>query len=90
MWTHLYVAEKLRQLDQEDRLARARIAALRRTMSRRPTKMGRLAAIAGRFLRRAGETLERWATPANERGRLGAEWMSRAQSHGRVASRRTR
>lgn len=66
MWTHLYVAEKLRQLDQEDRLARARIAALRQTMSRRPTRMGRLAAIAGRFLRRVGETLEQWPAPASE------------------------
>lgn len=66
MWTHDYVSEKLRQLE-EERLNRVRIARVRQTLPRRATASGRLAAVTGRFLRRVGETMEYWATPAGQR-----------------------
>ncbi len=66
MWVHLYVAEKIRELD-EERLARIRIAELRKLESQRPPVFGRVAAGSGRAMRRIGEALELWATPANER-----------------------
>lgn len=66
MWVHLYVAEKIRELDEEP-LARIRIAELRKLESRRPPVFGRVAAGSGRAMRRVGEALELWATPANER-----------------------
>lgn len=83
MWTHLYVAEKLRQLELEDRVNRARIATLRRGISRRPTRTGRLAASTGRFLRRVGEALERWPAPASERERLNTAFAGRRSRPGR-------
>jgi hypothetical protein len=66
MWFHLYVAEKLRALD-EERLARIDPTELEALRKQRPTALGRLTAIAGRSLRRFGEALELWATPAGER-----------------------
>jgi hypothetical protein len=66
MLGHLYVAEKLRELD-EERLVRIRIAELKRLPSHRRPVIGRLAIVSGRSMRRLGETLELWATPANER-----------------------
>jgi len=66
MWIHLYVAEKIRELD-EERLACIRIAELRRLESDRLPVYGRVAAVSGRAMRRVGEALELWATPANER-----------------------
>jgi hypothetical protein len=66
MWANIYVAEKLRDLDRE-RLAHINHAELQKLAARRPPVFGRLAAAAGRSLRRAGETLELWATPPSER-----------------------
>lgn len=66
VWVHLYVSEKLREIEDE-RLARARVAVVRATLSRKPTAASRLAAAAGRGLRRVGEFLETWGTPAGER-----------------------
>ena len=66
MWANVYVAEKLRELDRE-RLARVKHAELQKLMSRRSPVFGRLAGSAGRSLRRFGEALELWATPASER-----------------------
>jgi hypothetical protein len=66
MWANIYVAEKLRELDRE-RLAHINHVELQKLAPPRPPVFGRLAAAAGRSLRRAGETLELWATPASER-----------------------
>ena len=66
MWLHLYVAEKMRALD-EERLARIHTAELEKVRAQRRSALGRLAATAGRSLRRSGEALELWATPAGER-----------------------
>jgi hypothetical protein len=69
MWANVYVAEKLRQLD-DQRLARVPVDELRKLESRRPSALGLIAGAAGRSLRRVGETLELWATPASERETL--------------------
>lgn len=66
MWVDLYVAEKLRELD-DYRLARIPVDELRKLKSRRLPVIGGLAQLAGRSLRRIGGALELWATPANER-----------------------
>jgi hypothetical protein len=66
---HLYIAEKLSEFD-EDRLARIRYLDLRRFESQRPSALGRTLGATGRSLRRVGEALELWATPANERETL--------------------
>jgi hypothetical protein len=69
MWANVYVAEKLRELDRE-RLVHIKHAELQKLGSRRPAVFRRPAGAAGRSLRRVGETLELWATPANERETL--------------------
>lgn len=69
MWVHLYVNEKLRELD-EVRLARISSADLKALMSQRPSLFGRVAAVSGRSLRRFGEALEIWATLPGERETL--------------------
>jgi hypothetical protein len=66
---HLYIAEKLREFD-EDRLARIRYVDLRRLESQRASALGRTLGAAGRWMRRLGEALELWATPAHERETL--------------------
>lgn len=65
MWVHLYVSEKLREIE-EERLARARVAAVRTSLTQKPTATSRLAAAAGRRLRRLGELLETWGAPVGE------------------------
>jgi hypothetical protein len=69
MWASVYVAEKLRELDRE-RLSPINHKELQKLTSRRPPVFGWLAGTAGRLLRRVGETLELWATPASERETL--------------------
>jgi len=69
MWANVYVAEKLRELDRE-RLAHIRYAELQKLRSRRPRVFSGPASAVGRSLRRVGETLELWATPASERETL--------------------
>lgn len=69
MWVDVYVAEKLSQLD-DQRLARIPLDELRKLESWRPSAAGRVAAAVGRSMRRAGEALELWATPASERDML--------------------
>jgi hypothetical protein len=76
MFANEYVAEKLRELE-EERLARAE--AQRQTLvvpshRRRTGKpvIGPLIRVAGRTLRRAGEGLEGWAAPAEPEQRLRA------------------
>jgi hypothetical protein len=66
MWANIYVAEKVRELDRE-RLAHIKHAELQELASRRRPRFGSLAGAAGRSLRRLGEALELWATPASER-----------------------
>jgi hypothetical protein len=66
MWVDVYVAEKQRELDNQ-RLARIPVDELRKLESERPSALGRAAASAGRSMRRMGEALELWATPASER-----------------------
>jgi hypothetical protein len=63
MWTDVYVAEKLRELD-EERSRHPRIQVPE--ASSRPV-VGRAALIVGRALRRAGEGLESWASASDER-----------------------
>lgn len=85
MWLHLYVSEKLREFSDE-RLARARVAAVKSTLARRPTATSRLAATAGRRLGLTGERLELWATPASERAPR--ERAGVTHRHSRAVSRR--
>ena len=59
MLMHPYVSEKLRELEAE----RARRAPPRLPSTPKPV-LGPLARTAGRALRRMGEGLESWATPA--------------------------
>jgi hypothetical protein len=80
VWVHLYVSEKLREFEDE-RLARARIAAVKRTLARKPTATSRLATMAGRRLRLTGEFLELWATPASERAPRERAGVGRRHSH---------
>jgi len=77
MWVHIYVADKMRELDQQ-RLAHIPYAELKKPRSHGPPVLGRLAAVTGRSMRRFGEALELWATPASER------------EHARVALARAR
>lgn len=64
-----YVAEKLRQLD-EERFARA--LTVKRALEEQPEQprskpvIGPLVRVAGRTLRRAGEGIEAWASPRAE------------------------
>jgi hypothetical protein len=69
MWVDLYVVEKLRELD-DQRVARIPVDELRKLESGRLPVFGRLAASVGRSMRRVGEALELWATPAGERETL--------------------
>ncbi len=64
MWNHIYVSEKLRELEEE----RARREAGRPAPKRRPVLLGPAAQRTGRALRRLGEGLEAWGTarPARE------------------------
>ncbi len=64
MWNHIYVSEKLRELEEE----RARRALERPSPNRRPVLLGPAARRTGRALRRIGEGLEAWGTarPARE------------------------
>ena len=64
MWDHIYVSEKLRELDEE----RARRKAGRPAPNKRPVLLGPAARRTGRALRRIGEGLEAWGTarPARE------------------------
>ncbi len=64
MWNHVYVSEKLRELEEE----RARRAPQRPPQTRRPVLRGPAARRTGRALRRIGEGLEDWGTarPARE------------------------
>ncbi len=64
MWDHIYVSEKLRELDEE----RARREAGRTAPKRRPVLLGPAARRTGRALRWLGEGLEAWGTarPARE------------------------
>ncbi len=70
MFRDLYILEKLRDLEAERRpssLARGLAAA---PVRRRPSRIQTI----GRRLRRLGETLERWGTPASEEStELGGE-----------------
>ncbi len=63
MWNHIYVSEKLRELEEE----RARQEAGRPAAKRSPV-LGPAARRTGRALRRIGEGLEAWGTarPARE------------------------
>lgn len=63
MWNHIYVSEKLRDLEEE----RALRALQRPPTNKRPV-LGPAARGAGRTLRRIGEGLEAWgsAPPARE------------------------
>lgn len=69
MWVHIYVAEKTRELDQQ-RLAYIHYAELKKLRAYGFPIFGRLAAVTGRSMRRIGEGLELWATPASEREHL--------------------
>lgn len=64
-----YVAQKLRQLD-EERLARAltvkRALEEERKQPRAKPVIGPIVRVAGRTLRRAGEGIEAWASPSAE------------------------
>jgi hypothetical protein len=64
VWNHIYVSEKLRELEEE----RARRASERPSPKRRPVLLGPAAQRTGRALRRIGEGLEAWGTarPARE------------------------
>ncbi len=64
MWNHIYVNEKLRELEEE----RARRAPERPSPNRKPVLLGPAARRTGRALRRIGEGLEAWGTarPARE------------------------
>ena len=64
MWDHIYVSEKLRELEEE----RARRKAGRPARNRRPVLLGPAARRTGRALRWLGEGLEAWggARPAGE------------------------
>ena len=64
MWDHIYVSEKLRELEEE----RARRGAGRPAPQRRPGLLGPAARRTGRALRWLGEGLEAWGTarPARE------------------------
>lgn len=64
MWNHIYVSEKLRELEEE----RMRREAGRPAPNRRPVLLGPAARRTGRALRRIGEGLEAWgaARPARE------------------------
>ncbi len=64
MWNHIYVSEKLRELEEE----RARRAPERPSPKRKPVLLGPAARRTGRALRRIGEGLEAWETaqPARE------------------------
>jgi hypothetical protein len=64
MWTDVYVAEKLRELDEERSSRHPRIQV--QEASSRPV-VGRAALIVGRALHRAGEGLESWASASDER-----------------------
>ena len=66
MWANIYIAEKMRELDRE-RLAHIKHAELRELCVAPRSRFGSLAGASGRSLRRLGEALELWATPANER-----------------------
>jgi hypothetical protein len=57
MWANIYVAEKVRELDRE-RLAHIKHAELQKLASWRRPRVGSLAVVAGRSLRRLGEALE--------------------------------
>jgi hypothetical protein len=63
VWKHIYVSEKLRELEEE----RERRAPQRPPQSRKPV-LGPAARRTGRALRRIGEGLEAWGTarPARE------------------------
>jgi hypothetical protein len=58
---HLYVAEKLAEMELERAAHRAPRPALD---ARKRRMLGRPAAVVGRRMRRFGEALECWATPA--------------------------
>jgi hypothetical protein len=64
VWNHIYVSEKLRELEEE----RARRASERPSPKRRPVLLGPAARRTGRALRQLGEGLEAWGTarPARE------------------------
>ena len=64
MWNHIYVSEKLRELEEE----RARRAPETSSPNSRPVLLGPAARRTGRALRRIGEGLEAWGTsrPAGE------------------------
>ena len=64
MWDHIYVSEKLRELEEE----RARRKASRPAPNKRPVLLGPAARRTGRALRWLGEGLEAWGTarPARE------------------------
>jgi hypothetical protein len=68
MWQHLYVRQKLRELERE-RPARRDTPAKPQTdpMTARVTRM------MGRLLCRMGEGLESWAAPSQAEGRWGQE-----------------
>ena len=79
MWTHVYFAEKLRELE-EERLVRFPDAELAKLNSQSPPVFGRWTAAAGRSMQRFGEELELWAAPASEREvlmRLAARHLDR-------------
>ncbi|MEE8345798.1 MAG: hypothetical protein V3S20_00485 [Dehalococcoidia bacterium] len=58
MWDHIYVSEKLRELEEE----RARRKAGRPAPKRGPVLLGPAARRTGRALRWLGEGLEAWGT----------------------------
>jgi hypothetical protein len=63
MWAHVYVAEKMRQLDEE------RLSSLKFHQQQRPRSRPMFAPMilaAGRALHRAGESLESWGIPPSE------------------------
>ncbi len=74
MQQDMYVREKLREL-QEEQLARLRLP--QATYRRRPVA-GPLVLTAGRTLRRMGERLESWASPAPSEEATGLTMERRA------------